>query len=335
MTASYILAGDLGATKTNLALFDAAALEAGPQQVASFVNADYSGLDAILRAYLPGKPKQAWACLGVAGPVIENRVQMVNLDWQVDGAELCAEFGFQGAWLINDLKALANAVPFLQPGALRTLQIGQPEPHGSIAVIAPGTGLGIGYLTWAVGRYTSYATEGGHASFAPETELQQELLAWLRGKFAQVAIEHVCAGVGLPNVYEFLKVSGKAVEPRWLADELAAVGDDNNVVIVKHALAQTPGSELCQLTLQVFVEVLGAVSGNLALGLGATGGVYVGGGIPPRILPALERYGFMRFFGGKIGYESYLSRFPVQVILEPASALLGAAAYARQQVEMH
>lgn len=334
MAVSYILAGDLGATKTNLALFDAGALAAGPQQVASFVNAEYAGLHSILREYLPGKPTPAWACLGVAGPVIDNFVQMINLDWQVSGADLCAEFGFQGAWLINDLKALANAVPFLQPGGLLTLQAGQPEPQGSIAVIAPGTGLGIGYLTWDSGRYTAYATEGGHASFAPETELQQELLAWLRGKFTQVAIEHVCAGVGLPNVYEFLKASGKASEPDWLAAELAQVGDDNNVVIVKHALAATPGSELCQLTLQIFVEVLGAVSGNLALGLGATGGVYVGGGIPPRILPALDRYGFMRFFGAKIGYENYLSRFPVQVILESASALLGAAAYAKQQVEM-
>jgi glucokinase len=328
---AYILAGDLGATKTNLALFDAAALGAGPQQVASFLNADYDGLHAIVREYLAGKPKPAWTCFGVAGPVIENHVRMVNLDWEVDAAELCAEFGFQAAWLINDLKALANAVPFISAGELHTLQAGIPEQHGSIAVIAPGTGLGIGYLTWAAGRYTAYATEGGHASFAPETPLQEEMLAWLRGKFKQVAIEHVCAGVGLPNIYNFLKASGHASEPDWLAAELAAKGDDNNVVIVTHALAAKPGSEICQLTLQLFVEILGATSGNLALGLGATGGVFVGGGIPPRILPALDRYGFMRFFGGKIGYESYLNRFPVQVILKPSSALLGAAAYVNQQ----
>src|SRR5690606_19413050 len=119
--------------------------------------------------------------------------------------------------------------------------------------------------------------------------------------------------------------------PAWLADELAAQGDDNNVIIVNHALAQTPGSEICQLTLQLFVEILGATAGNLALGLGATGGVYLGGGIPPRILPALQRHDFMKFFLGKVGYEGYLQRFPVRLILDPGVALLGAAAYAQQQ----
>lgn len=332
MAGSYILAGDLGATKTNLALFDLADLSAGPQAVTAFQNAQYGGLHAILREYLPAQPPAAAACVGVAGPVIENRVRMINLDWDVDAAELRGEFGFQAAWLINDLKALANAVPFLQPAELHTLQTGAPEPGGSIAVIAPGTGLGIGYLTWAGGQYTAYATEGGHASFAPETELQQHLLAWLRGKFKQVAIEHVCSGVGLPNVYEFLKASGRASEPPWLADELAAESDDNNVLIVKHALAATPGSEICQLTLQLFVEILGATAGNLALGLGATGGVYLGGGIPPRILPALGDYRFMDFFAGKLGYQDYLARFPVHVILNPQSALLGAAAYGSRQL---
>lgn len=250
MTA-YILAGDLGATKTNIALFDAANLQAGPQRLSSYLNAEHSGLHAVLRSYLQDKPGltiQA-ACFGVAGPVIDNHVRMINLDWEVDAAELCAEFGWQSAWLINDLKALANAVPLLPEREVHTLQTGVAEPGGSIAVIAPGTGLGIGYLTWANGRYTAYATEGGHASFAPETPLQTELLTWLRPQLGQVAIEHVCAGVGLPNLYGFLKATGQAAEPAWLAEELAAQGDDNNVIIVNHALAQTPGSEICQLTL--------------------------------------------------------------------------------------
>lgn len=329
--ADYILAGDLGATKTNIALFDASNLQAGPQFTASFLNAEHDGLHAIIGSYLADKSASIiHACFGVAGPVIDNHVRMINLDWEVDGAELCAEFGWQAAWLINDLKALANAVPFLQPAELRTFQPGVPEQGGSIAVIAPGTGLGIGYLTWAAGRYTAYATEGGHASFAPETELQSELLHWLRPRFDQVAIEHVCAGVGFPNLYGFLKDSGHASEPEWLARELAAEGDDNNAIIVQHALARTPGSEICQLTLQLFVEILGATSGNLALGLGATGGVYVGGGIPPRILPALQQYEFMKFFLGKVGYEEYLARFPLHMILQPTAALLGAAAYAKQ-----
>lgn len=332
MSDSYILAGDLGATKTNIALFDAADLQAGPQMVGSYINAQFDGLHSIVRSYLSGKPAAIrTACFGVAGPVIDNHVRMINLDWEVDAAQLCADFGWQAAWLVNDLKALANAVPVLRPGDQHTLQAGVPEPGGSIAVIAPGTGLGIGYLTWAAGRYSAYATEGGHASFAPETALQEELLAWLRPQFGQVAIEHVCAGVGLPNIYGFLKASGHASEPDWLAQELAAEGDDNNVIVVRHALAATPGAEICQRTLQLFVEILGATAGNLALGLGATGGVYLGGGIPPRIRPALEQHGLMQFFLGKTGYEDYLARFPVHLILDPQAALLGAAAYAHQQ----
>ncbi|MBX3003567.1 MAG: glucokinase [Anaerolineales bacterium] len=333
MTNSYILAGDLGATKTNLALFDARDLQAGAQAEASYLNADHADLPAILRKYLADKDAQIirTACLGVAGPVINNHVRMVNLDWEVDAAALCAEFSWQAAWLINDLKALANAVPLLQPHEVQTLQAGVPEPGGTIAVIAPGTGLGIGYLTSAGGQYRAYATEGGHASFAPETELQQELLAWLRPRLGQVAVEHVCAGVGLPNIYAFLKASGHAPEPEWLRAQLSQPGDDNNAIIVQHALAQTAGAEICALTLQLFVEILGATAGNLALGLGATAGVYLGGGIPPRIQAALDRYRFMDFFLGKTGYEDYLARFPVQLILDPAVALLGAAAYAQQQ----
>jgi glucokinase len=332
MTSGYILSGDLGATKTNLTLYDLSAPISAPQSVATFQNFDYSGLHAILREYLAGKPGPiVAACFGIAGPVIDNHVRMVNLNWEIDAAELCAEFGFKAAWLINDLKALANAVPVLQPSDLDTLNAGIPEERGPIGVIAPGTGLGIGYLTWAAGRYHAQATEGGHASFAPETKLQEELLAHLRGKFKQVAIEHVCAGVGLPNVYGFLKDAGKAIEPAWLTAELAAARDDTRV-IVENALAAKPGSEICQMTLRLFVEILGAQAGNIALGFGAIGGVYVGGGIPPRILEELRAYGFMQFFLGKIGYESYLKRFPVHVILKPESALVGAAEYGRQQL---
>jgi glucokinase len=332
VTSGYILAGDLGATKTNLTIYQLDAPIAAPRSVATFQNFDYDGLHSILREYLADKPGPVVAaCFGIAGPVIDNRVRMINLDWEIDAAELCAEFGFKAAWLINDLKALANAVPLLQPADLFTLNAGIAEERGPIAVIAPGTGLGIGYLTWAAGRYYAYATEGGHASFSPETALQEELLAYLRGKFKQVAIEHVSAGVGLPNVYEFLKARGKAAEPAWLTAELAEARDDTRV-IVQNAIEAKPGSEICQLTLRLFVEILGAAAGNMALGFGATAGVYVGGGIPPRILDALQAYGFMQFFLGKGGYEDYLKRFPVHVIRTPESALIGAAEYARQQL---
>ncbi len=327
-----LLAGDLGATKTRLALFDPHGDMRKPLRVATFLGADYAGLAEVLREYLKGsKEKIIAASFGVAGPVVDNRVHMVNLNWEIDAAELCDEFDFKAAWLINDLKAVANSVPLLKPAELQSLNAGVPEGHGTIAVIAPGTGIGMGYLTWAAGSYHAYATEGGHGSFAPEGRMQDELLAYLRGKFAQVAVEHVCSGVGLPNIYEFLKARGHAQEPGWLAAELAAAEDPTRV-IVENALAAKPGSEICQLALQIFVQVLGATSGNLALTLGATGGVYIGGGIPPRILPTFESYGFMKAFLGMIGYETYLARFPVRVILNGEAALLGAADYGRQQL---
>jgi len=328
-----LLAGDVGATKTKLALYDPNGDLRKPKNKRTFQGQDYPGLVEVLHNYLlDGKEKISAACFGIAGPVVNDRVKMVNLNWEIDAGELCDEFGLQAAWLINDLKAVANAVPLLKPNELHSINKGRPESRGTITVIAPGTGVGIGYLTWAAGRYQAYATEGGHANFAPANALQDELLAFLRGKYSQVALEHVCSGLGLPNVYEFFKSTGRAAEPAWLAQVLAAA-EDTTPLIVEHALAAKPGSEICQLTLQVFVEVLGAACGNLALTLGATGGVYLGGGIPLRILPAFERYGFMDAFLEKISYRDYLARFPVHVILNPESALLGAADYGRQQLQ--
>ena len=328
-----LLAGDVGATKTKLALYDPSGDLRKPKNVRTFQGQNYPGLVEVLRNYLlDDKEKISVACFGIAGPVVAGHVKMVNLNWEIDAGELCDEFGLQAAWLINDLKAVATAVPLLKPNELHSINKGFPELGGTIAVIAPGTGVGIGYLTWAASRYQAYATEGGHANFAPANALQDELLAFLRGKYSQVALEHVCSGLGLPNVYEFFKSTGRAEEPGWLAQELAAA-EDATPVIVEHALAAKPGGEICQLALQVFVEVLGAASGNLALTFGATGGVYLGGGIPPRILPTFARFGFMDAFLDKIGYRDYLARFPVYVILNPESALLGAADYGRQQLQ--
>jgi glucokinase len=161
--------------------------------------------------------------------------------------------------------------------------------------------------------------------------VHDELLSFLRGKFKQVAVEHVAAGVGLPNIYEFLKVGGRAQEPAWLADELKSSLDATRV-IVDHAMAGTPGSEICRQTLEIFITVLAGEASSLALQLGATGGVYIGGGIPPRILPAFDQYHFLDTFLAKIGYEYYLERFPVKIILHEEPGLLGAADYGVQQL---
>ena len=327
-----LLAGDIGATNTRVALFDPKGNLRKPARIKTYAGADYPGLVEVLRDYLKGvdKPVVA-ACFGAAGPVVEGRVKLTNINWVVDSKELCKEFDLQDAWLINDLKAIANAVPLLKPKEVKVLNKGIPEKHGTIAVIAPGTGLGIGFLTWAAGRYHAYATEGGHSDFAPVNALQDELLSFLRRKFQQVAVEHVGAGVGIPNIYEFLKMSGRSQEPDWLAAELSSSADPTRV-IVDNAIAAKPGSEICHQTLEIFITVLAGEAGSLALQLGATGGVYIGGGIPPRILPAFDQYHFIKTFLLKIGYESYLERFPITIILHPEPGLLGAADYGVQQL---
>jgi len=328
----YLLAGDIGATNTRVALFDPKGDLRKPTRVKTYAGADYPGLVEVLRDYLKGvdKPVVA-ACFGAAGPVVEGRVKLTNINWVVDSKQLCKEFDLQSAWLINDLKAIANAVPVLKLKEIKVLNKGIPEEHGTIAVIAPGTGLGIGFLTWAAGRYHAYATEGGHADFAPLNAVQDELLSFLRGKYKQVAVEHVGAGVGIPNIYEFLKASGRAQEPTWLSSEINDATDTTRV-IVDNALAAKPGSEICQQALEIFLTILAGEAGSLALQFGATGGVYIGGGIPPRILPAFDQYFFMKTFQAKLGYEYYLERFPVKIILHPEPGLLGAADYGVQQL---
>jgi glucokinase len=327
-----LLAGDIGATNTRIALFDPKGNLRKPTRIKNYAGAEYLGLVEVLRDYLEGvdRPVVA-ACFGAAGPVVEGRVKLTNINWVVDSKELRKEFDLQDVWLINDLKAIANAVPLLKPKEVKVLNKGIPEKHGTIAVIAPGTGLGVGFLTWAGDRYRAYATEGGHSDFAPVNDLQDELLRFLRKKLQQVAVEHVGAGVGIPNIYEFLKVSGRTQEPEWLAAELSNSMDSTRT-IVDNAMSSKPGSEICQQTMEIFVTVLAGEAGSLALQLGATGGVYIGGGIPPRILPVFEQYQFMKTFLFKIGYEAYLERFPVKIILHPEPGLLGAADYGIQQL---
>ena len=327
-----LLAGDIGATNTRLALYDINGDLRTAKRAANFTGNEYTGLVEILHEFLTDVDgKVQAACFGAAGPIIEGRVRLTNLPWVVDSAELLSTFGWQGVWLLNDLQAIANSVPVLADPDLHTLKKGKPQAHGNVAVIAPGTGLGMGYLTWAAGRYQAHATEGGHADFAPANGLQDELLSYLRLTHPQVALEFVCSGLGMPNVYEFLKTTGRADEPLWLAEQLASV-TDITPLIVDNALAAKPGSELCQLALEIFVDVLAAEAGSLALLYGATGGVYLGGGIPPRLLPAFARYNFMSTFLAKTGYEYYLERIPVHAILNSEAGLIGAVAYGMQQI---
>jgi glucokinase len=322
-----LLAGDIGGTKTNLAIFSSEAGPRAPLVEATFPSADYASLEALVREFLSLVDlKVERASFGVAGPVVGGQATVTNLPWVIQETQLEEALNLSPVRLLNDLEAIANGVPVLEPSDLHTLNEGQPAPGGAIAVIAPGTGLGEAFLTWDGSRYRAHASEGGHASFAPMDSLEVELLCYLQRRFDHVSCERVCSGIGLPNIYAFLRDTGYAEEPDWLAEELAAA-DDLTPLIVKGALDDESPCELCIATLNTFVSTLGAEAGNLALKALTTGGVYLGGGIPPRILPALEQDRFMEAFRRKGRMSDLLARMPVHVILNPKVALLGAACH--------
>jgi glucokinase len=319
------LAGDVGGTKTDLAVFSPESGPRAPLVEATFHSANYPNLEAVVREFL-GQVDQAVerVAFGVAGPVVGGQARVTNLPWVIDAAQLQKALGFSAVSLLNDLEAIANAVPLLQADDLGTLNDGEPVAGGPIAVIAPGTGLGEAYLTWDGSRYLAHASEGGHADFAPNNAFEIELLHHLQGRFGHVSYEQVCSGIGIANIYDFLEDSGYE-EPTWLAGQLAAAADPTPV-IVRNALDDNPCA-ICATALDAFVSILGAEAGNMALKVLATGGVYLGGGIPPRILPALRQGRFLEAFCCKGRLSDLMARIPVHIILNPKAALLGAAGY--------
>lgn len=320
-----LLAGDIGATKTSLAVFSSEVGPRAPLVEATFPSANYPNLEALAREFLAqfSLPVER-AVFGVAGPVVGGRVAVTNLPWVLDEAQLQEALNLSSVCLLNDLEAIAYAVPFLERADLQTLNEGEPAPGGAIAIIAPGTGLGEAFLTWDGSRYRPHPSEGGHTDFAPNNLFEIKMLRYLQGRLGHVSCESVCSGRGLPNIYAYLKESGYVEEPPWLAEKLAAT-EDPTPIIVNAALNKE--CELCVTALNVFVSILGAEAGNLALKVLATGGVYLAGGIPPRILPALETGRFMDAFKRKGRMSDLLARIPVHVILNPKVALLGAACF--------
>jgi len=323
-----LLAGDIGGTKTTLAIIAPDAGMRHPLAQATFASQAYASLTQLAGEFLRQTGYRVdSACFGVAGPVVAGRASVTNLPWEVEAAELSRSLGIATVHLINDLQAIATAIPHLEAKDIHTLNPGRPVEQAAIAVIAPGTGLGEGFLIWDAtrGRYQAQPSEGGHASFAPSNALEDGLLHYLRERYGHVSYERVCSGIGMRNIYQYLKASGQAEEPPWLAERLACV-EDPNPIIVEAALDATRPCPLCALTVDVFVSILGNEAGNLALKVLATGGVYLAGGIPPRILPALEK-GFLTAFRHKGRFAELLSQVPVHVITHPRVALLGAACY--------
>ncbi len=326
-----LLAGDIGGTKTELAIYSA---DTGPREAlatAAYPSAEYPSLEAIVREFLTTSPHTVEAaCFDVAGPVIAGQVKVTNLPWVVDASSMAAGLGLQAVWLLNDLEAIARAVPVLQPDDLSTLQAGTALPGGALAVVAPGTGLGEAYLTWDGTRYIAHPSEGGHADFAPVSTLQFGLLEYLAGRFDHVSVERVASGSGIPNLYDYLRDSGYAPELPAIAAQLAATADRTPIIRVA-AVETDPPDPLCRATLELFVATLAAEVGNMALKVLATGGIYLGGGIPPRILPLLQGEIFRQSFLHKGRFNELLARMPIWVITRQA-AILGAAHYGLERL---
>jgi glucokinase len=320
-----ILAGDVGGTKVHLALYEFINGKLEYSRDARYPAKEYSGLEEIVREFL-GAVKVTAACFGVPGPVRDGRLRLTNLPWTLDSRELSVSLGITHVFLINDLEANGYGVAELTSEQIYILSEGDASQLGNRALLAAGTGLGEGMLIWNGHSHVPYPCEGGHTDYAPRNENEIDLLRFLKQKYnGRISFERVLSGMGLTNIYEFLREVRGMEEPAWLAERIAAV-DDPNTVITEMALAAK--SEICEKTLDMFVSAYGAEAGNMALKLLSVGGVYIGGGIAPRILEKLKDGTFMKAFTDKGRLSQLLINMPVRIILESRAALLGAAAYA-------
>ena len=321
-----ILAVDVGGTKTNLALAQVGKRSLTFLAQQTVRNQQYPSLESILKEFLKAhgvEPTQA--CLGVAGPIVDGRCEATNIPWITDPKRVASAIGLPEVTLINDLEATAYGIETLPAKAFTVLNRGEAKPKTAIAVIAPGTGLGEAALIWDGTRYRAVPSEGGHVDFAPRNELEMDLLRDLTKRFGgHVSYERVLSGPGKVAIYQFLKETGRSSEPEDVATALAV--EDPSPLISEFGLSGR--SPRCAQALDLFVSILGAEAGNLCLKFLARGGVYLGGGIVPSILPKLKDGTFMKSFIEKGRFTELLSRIPVRVILEEKTALFGAAKYA-------
>jgi glucokinase len=323
-----ILAADIGGTSSRLAVFDVKAGQLHSVVQERYSSAEHGRLEEIVRAFQSTHALRIdRACFAVAGPVIDGRSDAPNLPWSIDASLLAREIGLASIGLLNDLEANAYGIAELGPEDFEILNVGSTNAAGNQVVISAGTGLGVAGLYWDGQNHHPFATENGHADFAPNNELEIELLHHLRGKYGHVSWERVVSGPGLVGVYEFLRDTGRGSEPPWLRD---AFSTEDPAAVISRA-AQDGSSEICRHALDVFTSVYGAEAGNVALGVMATGGVYVGGGIAPKIIDTLKRGIFMEAFRAKGRLRGLLEAMPVRVILNDLTALLGAARWAARR----
>lgn len=326
-----ILAGDVGGTKVHLALYDFAEGRLQNKRDKQFRAKEYSGLEDIVKEFLSTEKVTA-ACFGVPGPVRQGRLRLTNLPWTIDSKELSDLLTIEHVFLINDLEANGYGVAELAPEQIYTLSEGDASQIGNRGLIAAGTGLGEGILAWNGRIHVPYPSEGGHTDFGPRNETEVQLLRFLQRKLnGRVSYERVVSGPGLTNIYEFLRDDQGMEEPKWLAEKIAEVHDPNSVIT---EMALSAKSEICAKALDMMVSIYGAEAGNLALKVLSVGGMYVGGGIAPRIIEKLKDGTFLKAFQDKGRLSQLLINMPVRVILESSAALMGAAAFAEARAAM-
>src|SRR5262245_5327668 len=303
-----LLAGDVGGTKTDLAIYSSGSNPNSPVVRKQFHSADYLSLQAILADFL-GEVKMPieHATFGVPGPVIARSVVTTNLPWAMDEDSLAADLNLKSVHLINDLEAIARAIPILGESDVVTLNVGELVPETAIAVIAPGTGLGESFLVWDGSRYMPHSSEGGHADFAPTNDRQIGLLEHMRTRFERVSFERVCSGIGIPNIYEYLREVEHVYEAPEITRRIAAAKDPTKA-IADAALDPLNPSQLCRTTMDTFVSILASEAGNLALKVLATGGIYMAGGIAMNSLTLLQTPTFMRAFTNKGRFSDLMKR---------------------------
>ncbi len=325
-----VLAGDIGGTKTRLAVFDVVGTQLEGVIERTYASRDYASLEEIVQAFVTETGTNApHACFGIAGPVRGGRSETTNLHWVVDATEMGSQLGIGSVSLLNDLEATGWGISALAEDDFHVLSDGADDAAGNRTVIAAGTGLGEAGLYWDGTSHRPFGSEGGHADFSPSNQLEFSLMEFLAQRYGRVSWERVVSGPGLTNLYEFLLAQRKAHPPDWLAEEM--LSGDPSAVISSVALAAKDA--ICVEALDLFVKLYGAEAGNHALKLMATGGVYIGGGIAPKIIEWLQAPGFLEAFWSKGRMERLMRSMPVKVILNDRAALYGPAVYVASEVE--
>jgi len=327
---SSILVVDLGGTKTILAMASGNSESVQLEHVRTFASQGAASLDHLLDQYLTTvsvQPKHA--VIAVAGPVFDGQASITNLPWDVDSIAIAGTFEFERVDLLNDLEAMAWSIPITVPADVEALQSKRAVHGGAIALLAPGTGLGVAFLTWNGVAYDAHATEGGHADFAPCNAEQARLLTFLRETFGHVSVERVCSGMGLASIYRFLLQDSSELE---VGPVQAALEDADDVTPVIIAAALSKESPLCKRAVSMFIEALAAEAGSFALRVKATGGVYLGGGLSLHLFSFLKSETFIRQFSAKGRFSDFLQSIPIAVLRDQLSVVRGAARVGMRQI---